>query len=247
MPLFYRAGSYGGCRTVVVRELPKLLTAVRFRSPALVFLCVALLAGCTQYVEPAGSSDLFGGVTHRVGRGETLWSIAKNYRVQLKDLIETNRIADVSQVKAGQVLRIPSPGGGEIPADVSVDPVGIDFIWPVEGRVVSIFGMRRGTFLNKGIDIQAPFGREVFASRPGVVSFIHEDLPGYGKTIILDHKDGFATVYAYIGQILVQQGQAVSRRQVIARVGKTGRADVSALHFEIRRRQRPENPFRYLP
>ena len=210
------------------------------------FLCISLLAGCTQYVEPPESSDLLGEGTHRVGRGETLWSIAKTYRVQLGDLIEANRISDVSRVKVGQVLRIPS-AEVQAGADLSIGQSGAEFIWPVEGKVVSIFGMRRGTFLNKGIDIQAPFGREVFAARPGVVSFIHEDLPGYGKTIILDHGDGFATVYAYVGQILVQRGQEVSQRQVIARVGKTGRTDVSALHFEIRRRQRPENPFHYLP
>ncbi|MBI3615934.1 MAG: M23 family metallopeptidase [Candidatus Omnitrophica bacterium] len=121
------------------------------------------------------------------------------------------------------------------------------FVWPVKGKVISIFGMRQGTFLNKGIDIQAPTGTEVRAARPGLVSFIHEELPGFGKTIILDHEDGFATVYAYVGQILVRQGERVAQRQVIARVGKSGRAEVSALHFEVRRNQRPQNPFHYLP
>ncbi len=121
-----------------------------------------------------------------------------------------------------------------------------NFVWPVKGKVISIFGMRRSGRINKGIDIQAEDGAEVFAARSGTVSFVHESLPGFGKTIIVDHGDQFATVYAYVGEILVHQGQTVNQRQVIARVGRTGPIRVPALHFEIRRSQRPQNPFYYL-
>jgi lipoprotein NlpD len=117
----------------------------------------------------------------------------------------------------------------------------------VEGKVISVFGMRRSSAINKGIDIQTLEGTEILAARGGKVSFIHERMPGLGRTVILDHGDGFATVYAYIGEILVHPGQNVSQRQVIARVGRSGRALVPALHFEIRRNQRPQNPFYYLP
>lgn len=116
----------------------------------------------------------------------------------------------------------------------------------MQGRVISIFGMRRRGAINKGIDIQARRGADVVAARGGEVAFVHENLPGFGKTIILDHGSGFATVYAYIGEILVRPGERVSQRQVIARVGKSGRSEVPALHFEVRRHQKPQNPFYYL-
>ncbi len=67
------------------------------------------------------------------------------------------------------------------------------------------------------------------------------------STIILEHAEGFASVYAYVGEILVRQGEWVGRRQMIARVGETGRTQVPALHFEIRRNQKAQNPLHYLP
>ena len=121
------------------------------------------------------------------------------------------------------------------------------FVWPVRGRVISIFGTRRRGTVNKGIDIQAQPGEEVVAARAGQVSFVHESLPGFGKTIIIEHGGGFASVYAYVSEIFVRQGEQVAQRQQIARVGSTGRTEVPALHFEIRREQKPQNPLRYLP
>jgi len=220
------------------------------------------IAGCTQYVQPPSTGSLIGGgAVHRVARGETLWSVAKWYGVDINDLIEANRITDSSRIAVGQKLVIPH--GATEPRSDSVRSAPMpersgppsawsgtadqDFVWPVSGRVISVFGMRRGTTLNKGIDIQAPQGTEVWAARGGHVSFVHEGLPGFGKTIILDHGDGFATVYAYVGQILVRKGESVVQHQVIARVGSTGRTEVPALHFEVRRNQKPQNPFHYLP
>ena len=123
---------------------------------------------------------------------------------------------------------------------------GEDFIWPVQGKVIAIFGTRWRGRVNKGIDIQSRPGVEVRATRSGKVSFVHESLPGFGRTIILEHAEGFASVYAYVGEILVRQGEWVNQRQVIARVGETGQARVPALHFEIRRNQKAQNPLHYL-
>ncbi len=217
--------------------------------------------GCTPYIEPPGPAVATEGFYHRVGPGETLWSISRSYGVELKDLVRVNRIPEGSRIKVGQKLfvpgtaplRRPSSASGGVPSKAlpsrafSAGSSHNGFAWPVEGKVISIFGMRRRSVVNKGIDIHAPSGAEVMASREGVVSFVHEDLPGFGKTIILDHGDGYATVYAYVGEIRVRKGERVAQRQVIARVGRTGRAEVSALHFEIRRDQKPKNPFHYLP
>ncbi len=127
----------------------------------------------------------------------------------------------------------------EIPAE--------GFLWPVRGKVVSSFGTKEAGAMNKGIDIAVSEGAGVAASRSGTVSFVHADLPGFGKTIIIDHGDGFATVYAYLGEIAVQAGQAVARGQRIATAGRNVRSGGPMIHFEIRRKQKPQNPFYYLP
>ena len=219
-------------------------------------ILMTALVGCTQYVEPPHPSvslPLARGVYHRVAPGETLWRIATHYGVEVERLATANQISDTAQIEVGQRLLIPGRSSRPDPLvptplrDVGRIPEGQDeFVWPVRGKIVSVFGMRRGGALNKGIDIQASGGTQVMASRGGIVSFVHQGLPGFGKTVILDHGDGFATVYAYIGEILVRQGEVVSQRQVIARVGKSGRTEVPALHFEIRYHQRPKNPFYYL-
>jgi murein DD-endopeptidase MepM/ murein hydrolase activator NlpD len=183
-----------------------------------------------------------------VVRGETLWRIAKRYGVTVSDLSAANRLSDAARIETGQRLIVP-PSGRPV-SGFSVEktaPEPESFVWPVEGRVVSVFGLRGPGGVNKGIDIEAPRGAEVQASRGGRVSFTHENLPGFGKTIILDHGEGFATVYAYLEEILVNSGQGVDQHQVIARVGAGGRARGSALHFEVRRKQKPQNPFHYLP
>ncbi len=198
------------------------------------------------------SPSASGVVYHRVERGETLWSISHRYNILLYDLVRANRISDSSQIEVGQRLIIPAvrqPVTSPPPSrpEWSRDIPSAEFVWPVKGKVISIFGTRRRGTVNKGIDIAAKVGTEVYAARGGKVSFTHEGLPGFGKTIILDHGDGFASVYAYIDQILVQQGEGVAQRQVIARVGESGRAEVPALHFEIRKNQKAQNPLHYLP
>ena len=189
-------------------------------------------------------------LTHRVERGETLWSISKRYNVSVEDLVRANRLSNASQIEVGQGLWIPNqsqPARSVSPPEPFQGASSPEFIWPVKGKVISIFGTRRRGTVNKGIDIQAREGTEVYAARGGRVSFTHEGLPGFGKTIILDHGHGFASVYAYVGEILVGQGDVVAQRQVIARVGESGRAEVPALHFEIRKAQKAQNPLFYLP
>ena len=213
---------------------------------------MTIFSSCTPYTGEYApvTSPASPGVYHRVERGETLWSISRRYSIPVRDLARSNRISDASQLEVGQKLWIPAV---RKPVSIPSHPEWVresssaDFIWPVRGKVISIFGTRRRGTVNKGIDIQARPGAEVYAARNGTVSFTHEGLPGFGKTIILDHGDGFASVYAYVGEILVQPGDAVAQRQAIARVGETGRTEVPALHFEIRRHQKAQNPLRYLP
>lgn len=119
------------------------------------------------------------------------------------------------------------------------------FVWPIPGVVTSGFGPR-GRSHHDGIDIGGQTGDPVHASRGGTVVF-SDRLRGYGKVIIVEHDDGFSTVYAHHSENIAQRGERVRQGQTIARVGETGRATRPHLHFEIRVHDVARNPRKYLP
>ena len=124
-------------------------------------------------------------------------------------------------------------------------------IWPVSAQITSNFGWRVhpifGTQrMHTGIDLGADYGDAVRAADGGTV--IHSDwMGGYGKTIIIDHGNGISTLYAHNSALLVEEGQAVSKGQVVSRVGSTGYSTGPHLHFEVRQGGSPVNPLNYLP
>jgi murein DD-endopeptidase MepM/ murein hydrolase activator NlpD len=191
--------------------------------------------------------------------GDNLFRIGKAYDVAYEELARVNRIKDVSQIQVGQRIFIPgatrqlpvetitpvepSPAAPRMPEvpDSSVD----GFIWPVNGTINSGFGTR-GTSSHDGIDIGAPEGTPIRAIEKGEVIY-SDQLRGYGNIIIVRHTGGFISVYAHNEANLVREGQAVSRGEVIARVGNTGRVTGPHLHFEIRKNNAAQDPLRYLP
>jgi len=139
-----------------------------------------------------------------------------------------------------------------------IDTFGANFMWPVTGKVSSKFGRQselirlgdgtkiNSTRYNNGIKIDAPEGTPVVASESGIIDKT-DTFKYYGKTIIIKHGRGYMTVYSYLQEIAVTEGDTVKKGQMIGRVGKLQRSDRSALHFEIRHRNRAKNPQFYLP
>lgn len=120
------------------------------------------------------------------------------------------------------------------------------FMWPVPSskRISSFFGPRKGRH-HDGIDIAAPVGSSIVASDDGKVIFSGR-LRGYGKVVVIKHSDGHNTVYAHNSKHFVKKGQNVSKGEVIAKVGLTGRTSGPHLHFEIRKNNKVTNPASYL-
>ncbi|MFA5145830.1 MAG: M23 family metallopeptidase [Candidatus Omnitrophota bacterium] len=121
------------------------------------------------------------------------------------------------------------------------------FSWPIKGTIASSFGENVDHIKNKGLDILARAGSEVRAARAGKVVFKDDKFKGFGKTVIIDHGDGYQTVYAYNSQVLVNIGDPIAQNDVIAMVGTSGRAKVPCLHFEIRKNGEPQDPSGLLP
>ncbi len=124
-----------------------------------------------------------------------------------------------------------------------IDGGGIDWAWPASGKVIAGFSETANL---KGIDIAGKAGQPVLASGPGKVVYAGNGLRGYGKLIIIKHNNTFLSAYAHNREILVKEGQQVTRGQKIAEMGDSD-ADQVKLHFEIRRFGKPVDPAKFLP
>lgn len=117
------------------------------------------------------------------------------------------------------------------------------FAWPVASyKITSTFGTRWGA-LHKGIDLTG--NRDIKASDNGKVIFAGKK-DGYGNTIILDHLNGYRTLYGHMSKLYVSEGAIVEKGEKIGYMGSTGNSTGVHLHFEIQRNEKPENPLKYL-
>lgn len=226
------------------------------------------LSGCTAIYTAHG-------VYYRVHKEDTLESIAKKYKVEVQDLAEINNIESTDQLKVGRSIYIPgvTPNHfaaiigrekglakktykqekkkkrGEVAASIVPTPViEVDhdrFHWPIQGDISSGFGVRRGR-RHDGVDIRARIGTPIKVAADGEVVF-SKRMRGYGNLILVKHEDDFFTVYAHNSSNLVKQGRKVRQGEVIAKVGRTGRASGPHLHFEVREGAKARNPLFFLP
>ena len=189
-----------------------------------------LLSGCaTEMAEYAPSTQAprqaipaLAGSYHQVKRGETLWRIAQSYGVTVQALAAANRLPSTRELTVGQKLFIPLP------------PETTRFLWPVRGSL-------RTSGTSHGVEIVASPGSLVRASRSGRVAVATRHLAGWGKTIILDHVDGYLTIYSGLDQMLVAPGAHLRQGMPIGNVGSR------ALHFEIRYGETIRNALALLP
>ncbi len=185
------------------------------------------------------------GVYHKVSKGETLWRIAKFYSVPVDDIIQSNHIPNIAAIEVNQLIFIPgATEAQEIPAARTADEKSNEFAWPVKGRLISFYNDRKGEALNRGIDIEAAEGDMVKASREGTVVMARY-MAGYGHTIMVNHGDGFISVYAQNRRLLSKIGDQVYKGDPIAEVGRLGKRNY--MHFELRRGNQAVNPLHYLP
>jgi len=120
------------------------------------------------------------------------------------------------------------------------------FVWPAAGPIVSRFGIRDSPIdgvrrLHPGIDLAIPSGTTVRASKAGTVVRAGWDTV-YGQVVVIDHQDGYQSLYAHASVLKVGIGQAVQQGQVVALSGSTGYSTGPHLHFEIHYRGTPVDP-----
>ena len=123
-------------------------------------------------------------------------------------------------------------------------------IWPVTGNVTSGFGWRSSPFdgakeMHQGIDIAAAAGTPIVATGDGQVE-VSGWSDGYGNIVHINHGNGIITLYGHNSALAVRVGQSVTKGQVIAYVGSTGRSTGPHLHYEIRTGNTAIDPWRFL-
>ena len=120
------------------------------------------------------------------------------------------------------------------------------FLWPVDGKILSSFGPKKGGLHNDGINIAAARGAPVRAAENGVVAYAGNELRGFGNLLLIKHADGWTSAYAHNEELLVRRGDRVARGQVIAKVGSTGNVTSPQLHFELRKGTGAVDPAQFL-
>ena len=238
-------------------------SSARTKYKALCLLFCLFLTACSS--NKAGVSDAtrggYSGSTYTVKRGDTLYRISRITGSSVSELARLNGISAPYTIEVGQRLRVAASGSSAsrktasrtvTPARKTASLPKVDapppgqrcWRWPTSGKVVMGFSTADGG--NKGIDISGQRGQAVYASAPGKVVYVGNQLRGYGNLIMIKHSDDYITAYAHNDTTLVNNGQQIKAGQKIATMGSTG-TDSVKLHFQIRYRATALDPQRYLP
>lgn len=198
------------------------------------------------------------GVLHVVKRGDTLSGIASKYETDMQSIVQyaANGITSINDpLPIGKEIVVPGgvkpyvapTVGGASSAYSVARPAGAlagsgNFSWPTAGYVSQ--GYWRG---HPAIDVAGWLGAPVTAADSGYVVLAGGGWNGgYGNYVIIDHGNGFTTLYAHLNSIFVKPGETVSRGQQVGTMGNTGNSTGPHLHFEIRYNGVPYNPANYL-
>ncbi len=193
------------------------------------------------------------GIVHKVREGETIYSIAKKYKTDPQKIVNFifNDFSDLETfaLQVGQVLIVPDGVQPQVPAIASgrITPPQVitggtgQFLWPAQGSI-----SQYPVWYHMAVDIANSAAPGISASDGGVVTLVQYLRYGYGYHVMIDHGEGYSTLYAHLSEIYVRPGDQVSRGQVIGKMGSTGRSTGTHLHFEIRKNGSLLNPLSYL-
>lgn len=195
------------------------------------------------------------GVMHVVRPGDTLSNLAVKYKVTVDEIVgfPLNKLESAaSPISSGSQLIIPNGTKPYVARQVAMyrGPVPANavrgsgnFAWPVSGHITQQFWHG-----HRAIDVGARAGSPIVAADSGyVVKASHGWNGGYGSMVMVDHGNGFVSLYAHMNMVYVRQGENVAKGEQLGTVGNTGRSTGPHLHFEIRQKGAARNPFYFLP
>ena len=201
-----------------------------------------------------------------VKSGDTLFGIARRFGVSVQKIVEINNLGLNNVIFTGQVLKIPRISGSNsvtlnsnknlkivtLPQPkpdilkTSSRILKVKFYSPLDGEIITKFGIKSDGVMNEGIYIEADYGTIVKSSADGEVIFVGSDLKDFGKLLIIKHPENLITSYAHLSKIYVHEGEIITSGQPIAEVGSSGKVTKSQLYFEIRQDNEALDPIIYL-
>jgi len=196
------------------------------------------------------------GVLHKVKKNDTIEKIAKYYNAESEKIIEFNALADAKDLAVDEFLIVPD---GKVPPPPPPAPqprsrLALPYIikktpatsksgrmvWPASGRITQYFGWR-----HTGLDVAAPTGTPIYAAESGIIKYTGWGR-GYGNEIVISHGNGVETRYAHLSKFLIEQGNTVTKGEIIGLVGSTGWSTGPHVHFEVMINGSRVNPLNYL-
>lgn len=214
-------------------------------------------------IEAAAYQSEPGTLTYKIKPGDTLFSICRKHNVEISLVTALNDLTDANKIRAGQEIIIPleiflaTPvldGTTDVEKrNVAIQSVGSRLssrtnngfmMVPTTGTISSLYGPRRGEF-HTGLDIASDLGTPIYAAQSGKVIFTGWR-DNYGRTVIIDHLNGYKTLYGHNSKVLVKSGQIVRAGQLISQMGTTGRSTGPHLHFEVYYDNKVVNPLEYI-
>lgn len=205
-----------------------------------------LLPGQTLRIPPVT------GIVHKVAPGDTIYSLAKKYKSDAQKIVNfpANDFADLDTfaLNVGQILFIPDgvmPEAAPVYIAQQVPQIisgaGGKFMWPTQGSITQY-----PVSYHMAVDIANNSAPPIAAGDSGTVSFAGCVRYGYGCYVIINHADGYQTLYAHLSSYNVEAGDNVGRGQVIGKMGSTGRSSGTHVHFEVRKNGVLLNPLSFL-
>lgn len=181
------------------------------------------------------------GMAHKVQKSDTVYSIAKRYDASAQAIVDfpfnTFTNDETFALAIGQTVIVPdgvkpaaavTPRIRQITPDAGSVVASGKFVWPTSGTISQNF-----SWYHKGIDIANHSTPEVLAADAGLVITAGWSPVGYGNYIIIDHGNGYRTLYAHLQTIYVVSNQTVNRGSRIGKMGSTGRSSGIHTHFEV--------------
>jgi murein DD-endopeptidase MepM/ murein hydrolase activator NlpD len=196
------------------------------------------------------------GIIHKVKSGDTLATISKLYDVPSQAIADFNYLTDLSSLQLGSELVIPDakiPQVAQAPSSqTTLEQVQLPSgfkkgwcRWPSSSRIITQYF----SWYHSGLDIATSWFSAmppIFACAGGKVIRAGWDPTGYGIMVMIDHGNGYQTLYGHLSKLKVSYGDYVNAGEQIGIMGNTGRSTGPHLHFEVRRGTVRQNPLNHV-
>lgn len=196
------------------------------------------------------------GIIHKVKKGDSLSSISKLYDVPSQAIADFNYLTDLASLQVGSELVIPDakiPQVAQAPSSgTALEQVQFETgfkkgwcRWPTTSRIITQYF----SWYHSGLDVATSWFSAmppIFACAGGRVVRAGWDPTGYGIMVIVDHGNGYQTLYAHLSKLRVSYGDYVKQGDQVGVMGNTGRSTGPHLHFEVRKGSAKQNPLNHV-